>query len=42
MGVGDGESVDDVVKPKGSLLGKFDLKSMLAKKDKAAPAPQAA
>ena len=31
-GVGDGETVDDAVKPKASLLGKFDLKSLLPKK----------
>ncbi len=42
MGVGEGEAVDDVVKPKGSLLGKLDFKSMLSKKSKPAPAPQAA
>lgn len=41
MGVGDGEEVDEVVKGKSSLLGKFDLKSMLGKKDKKA-APQTA
>ncbi len=38
MGVGDGETVEQAAKPKGSLLGKFDLKGMLSssKKDKAA------
>ena len=30
MGVGDGETIDAVAKPKSSLMGKFDLKSMLA------------
>ena len=37
LGVGDGEIVDVTIKPKSSLLGKFDLKSMLSssKKDKA-------
>ena len=40
LGVGDGAGADEVVKAKTSLLGKFDLKSMLSKKDKAkAPAP---
>ena len=40
LGVGDGAAADEVVKAKTSLLGKFDLKSLLAKKDKAkAPAP---
>ncbi|MDP3908077.1 pilus assembly protein CpaE [Novosphingobium sp.] len=34
LGVGDGAVADDVVKTKTSLLGKFDLKAMLAKKDK--------
>jgi pilus assembly protein CpaE len=34
MGVGDGDVADDTVKAKTSLLGKFDLKAMLAKKDK--------
>jgi pilus assembly protein CpaE len=43
MGVGDGEIVDVAIKPKSSLLGKFDLKSMLSssKKDKAPAAAQA-
>ena len=38
MGVGDGETLEQAAKPKGSLLGKFDLKGMLSssKKDKAA------
>ena len=37
---GDGAAADEVVKAKTSLLGKFDLKSLLPKKDKAkAPAP---
>ena len=38
IGVGDGETVEQAAKPKGSLLGKFDLKGMLSssKKDKAA------
>ena len=42
MGVGDGETVDTAIKPKSSLLGKFDLKSMLSssKKDKAPAAAQ--
>ena len=37
MGVGDGETIDAVVKPKNSLLGKFALKGMLSntKKNKA-------
>ncbi len=40
LGVGDGAAADEVVKAKTSLLGKFDLKSLLTKKDKAkAPAP---
>ena len=40
LGVGDGAAADEVVKAKTSLLGKFDLKSLLPKKDKAkAPAP---
>ncbi|PKB19511.1 pilus assembly protein CpaE [Novosphingobium kunmingense] len=38
MGVSDGETIDDAVKAKTSLLGKLDLKSMLAKKDKS-PVP---
>ena len=41
MGVGDGETVDEVVKGKTSLLGKLDFKSLLSKKDKAR-APQSA
>ena len=43
LGVGDGEIVDVAVKPKSSLLGKFDLKGMLSssKKDKATAAAQA-
>ena len=43
MGVGDGETLEVAVKPKGSLLGKFDLKGMLssAKKGKAAVAAEA-
>lgn len=41
-GVSDGEVVDDAIKAKSSLLGKFDLKSLLAKKDKPASAPAAA
>ncbi len=42
MGVGEGEIVDVTIKPKSSLLGKFDLKGMLAssKKDKAPAAAQ--
>ncbi len=36
MGVGEGEVFDDKAKAKTSLLGKFDLKSMLSKKPKAA------
>ncbi|MEY4952784.1 MAG: hypothetical protein RL299_1208 [Pseudomonadota bacterium] len=41
MSVGDGEAIESAVKPKSSLLGKFDLKSMLSssKKAKAAAAP---
>ena len=40
LGVGDGAAADEVVKAKTSLLGKFDLKALLPKKDKAkAPAP---
>ncbi|MBS3928509.1 MAG: pilus assembly protein CpaE [Sphingomonadales bacterium] len=41
MNVGEGEAIDSAIKPKSSLLGKFDLKSMLSgsKKAKAAPAP---
>ena len=36
----DGAAADEVVKAKTSLLGKFDLKALLPKKDKAkAPAP---
>ena len=37
LNVGDGEIVDVAIKPKSSLLGKFDLKGMLSssKKDKA-------
>ncbi len=31
-GVGDGESVEDAVKAKSSLLGKFDFKSLVPKK----------
>jgi pilus assembly protein CpaE len=43
MGVGDGEAIDDAIKAKSSLLGKFDLKGMLSssKKDKAPAAAQA-
>jgi len=41
MNVGEGDVVDSAIKPKSSLLGKFDLKSMLSssKKSKDAPAP---
>ena len=39
MGVGDGEPVDDAVKAKPSLLGKFDFKSLLSKKPAKSPAP---
>jgi pilus assembly protein CpaE len=41
MNVGEGEVIDAEIKPKSSLLGKFDLKSMLSsgKKAKQAPAP---
>ena len=39
MGVCEGEAVDDVVKPKSSLLGKLDLKAMLSKKDTKAKQP---
>jgi pilus assembly protein CpaE len=35
LGVGDGEPADHVIKPKSSLLGKIDLKSMLSKKTRA-------
>jgi pilus assembly protein CpaE len=35
MGLGDGEAIDDKLKGKPSLLGKFDIKSLMAKKDKA-------
>jgi len=41
-GVGDGETVDDAVKPKASLLGKFDLKSLLPKKAAKSPAEASA
>ena len=43
MGVGDGETLEVAVKPKGSLLGKFDLKGMLSssKKGKVAVAAEA-
>ena len=43
LGVGDGEIIDAAVKPKSSLLGRFDLKGMLSssKKDKATAAAQA-
>jgi pilus assembly protein CpaE len=36
MGVGQGEVVDEIAKPKSSLLGKIDLKGMLSKKTKPA------
>ena len=36
MGVGDGEVIDEKLKAKSSLLGKFDLKGMLSKKPKGA------
>jgi pilus assembly protein CpaE len=41
MNVGEGEAIDSAIKPKSSLLGKFDLKAMLSgsKKSKGAPAP---
>ncbi len=41
MNVGEGEVIDAAIKPKSSLLGKFDLKSMLSsgKKAKQASAP---
>ena len=41
LGVGDGETIEVAAKPKSSLLGKLDLKSMLSsgKKDKKQPAP---
>ena len=43
VGMGDGEIIESTDAAKKSLLGKFDLKSLLAKKDKApAPAPAAA
>jgi pilus assembly protein CpaE len=38
MGVGEGESVDDGLKAKTSLLGKLDIKGLLPKKGKT-PAP---
>jgi pilus assembly protein CpaE len=41
-GVGDGETVDVAVKPKASLLGKFDLKSLLPKKTAKSPAEASA
>ncbi|MEY4238329.1 MAG: hypothetical protein RL339_930 [Pseudomonadota bacterium] len=41
-GVGDGEAVDDAVKPKSSLLGKFDLKALLPKKTAKLPASASA
>ena len=41
MGVGDGETAEAVTKDKTSLLGKFDLKSVLSKKGKT-KAPAAA
>ncbi len=45
MGVGDGDQLDAVIKPKSSLLGKLDFKSMLSSgkkaKDKAAAAAAA-
>ena len=34
MGVGEGETVENVVKAKSSLLGKLDLKALMPKKDK--------
>ncbi|MBS0482736.1 MAG: pilus assembly protein CpaE [Proteobacteria bacterium] len=34
MGVSDGEVVDHAIKAKTSLLGKFDLKALMAKKEK--------
>ncbi|MFN3517427.1 MAG: pilus assembly protein CpaE [Novosphingobium sp.] len=34
MGVGDGEVIEEKLKAKSSLLGKFDLKGMLGKKPK--------
>ncbi len=39
MGVGEGDVIDDAIKPKGSLLGKFDLKGMLSSSKKKAPEP---
>ena len=43
LGIGEGETVEVAAKPKGSLLGKFDLKSMLSgsKKDAATATAQA-
>ena len=43
LGIGEGETVEVAAKPKGSLLGKFDLKSMLSgsKKDTATATAQA-
>ncbi len=38
MGVGENDGADDAVKAKSSLLGKLDIKALLAKKDKS-PAP---
>lgn len=39
QGVGEGEPAEETVKAKSSLLGKFDLKSLLPKKGKEAAAP---
>lgn len=39
---GEGVPADDALEPKKSMLGKFDFKAMLAKKDKAPVATQAA
>jgi len=42
QGLGEGEEADDVLKPKASLLGKLDLKSLLQKKPAKSPAPASA
>jgi len=41
-GVGDGEPVEQAIKPKSSLLGKLDLKGLLPKKAAKAPAQASA
>jgi pilus assembly protein CpaE len=32
QGIGDGEPIEEVLKQKSSLLGKFDLKALMPKK----------